>query len=170
MSRNITMIVIHCSDSPNGRLETVKDIDAWHRERGFKRLFSIKNHFNPDLTSIGYHYVIYVDGSVHTGRAPSEVGAHVAGYNSRSLGICMIGASAYTPAQWQALRELIVKLQVEFPAVSKVVGHRDLSPDKNGNGKLEPSEWLKACPGFSVKEWCAGSMAPLANHLLEVKS
>ena len=36
----------------------------------------------------------------------------------------------------------------------RVCGHRDLSPDLNGNGEIEPEEWIKACPCFEVKaEW-----------------
>ena len=31
------------------------------------------------------------------------------------------------------------------------VRHRDLSPDLNGNGEIEPEEWVKSCPCFEVK-------------------
>lgn len=35
---------------------------------------------------------------------------------------------------------------------ARVVGHRDLSQDVNGNGEVEPMEWTKECPCFEVKE------------------
>ena len=60
--RVIDEIIVHCAATPEGMNFTVKDIDCWHRERGFK--------------CIGYHYVIYLDGSIHTGRPESEIGAH----------------------------------------------------------------------------------------------
>ena len=31
-----------------------------------------------------------------------------------------------------------------------ILGHRDLSADLDGNGKIEPSEWVKFCPCFDV--------------------
>lgn len=75
--RRITKIILHCSATPEGKDFTVQDIDRWHRERGFKK--------------IGYHYVIYRDGSINKGRNEEEVGAHCIGYNNCSIGICYIG-------------------------------------------------------------------------------
>ena len=60
--RKIKEIIIHCSATKEGRNFTVADIDRWHRERGMR--------------CIGYHFVIYRDGSIHVGRAIEEVGAH----------------------------------------------------------------------------------------------
>jgi hypothetical protein len=34
---------------------------------------------------------------------------------------------------------------------AKIQGHRDFSPDRNGNGTIEPEEWIKACPSFDAK-------------------
>lgn len=75
--RKIKEIIIHCSATKEGRNFTVADIDRWHRERGMR--------------CIGYHFVIYRDGSIHVGRAIEEVGAHCKGHNSISIGICYIG-------------------------------------------------------------------------------
>ncbi|MDE6296543.1 MAG: N-acetylmuramoyl-L-alanine amidase, partial [Muribaculaceae bacterium] len=65
--RKIDKIILHCSATPEGRMVTVNDIRAWHKARGFR--------------TIGYHYVVYLDGSVHGGRAVEEVGAHCLGEN-----------------------------------------------------------------------------------------
>lgn len=75
--RKINKIIIHCSATPEGREITVEDITLWHKKRGFK--------------TIGYHYIIYLDGSIHIGRPEEEIGAHCVGQNSNSIGICYIG-------------------------------------------------------------------------------
>jgi len=159
MSRKINLIVIHCTDSPNGRPQTVTDIDGWHRSRGFMRSntfrLGAKNTpaFNPELTSIGYHYVIYLDGTVHSGRAPEEIGAHAVGHNSVSLGICLVGQDKFMPRQWAALNLLIRQLQKQYPGAT-VCGHRDL-----------PGV-TKTCPNFAVATWLADNMLPPADHVL----
>ena len=132
--RKITKIIVHCSATPEGRDYTVTDIDRWHRERGFK--------------CIGYHYVIYRDGSIHAGRSEAEKGAHCTGHNSDSIGICYIGGmtadnkvakDTRTPAQRKALRELVAKLQAKYPGAT-LHGHREFA--------------AKACPSFNVKtDW-----------------
>ncbi|MDU3761109.1 MAG: N-acetylmuramoyl-L-alanine amidase [Bacteroides sp.] len=63
--RKINKVIIHCSATPEGRDYTVADIDRWHRERGFD--------------GIGYHYVVYRDGSIHAGRDVAKIGAHCKG-------------------------------------------------------------------------------------------
>lgn len=152
MTRAINGIIIHCAATPNGKDFTVEDIDRWHDERGFARRGYWRMRFNQTLRAIGYHYVIYTSGEVVTGRHEDEVGAHAGGFNAKTIGICMIGTSQYSAAQWKALDNLVAGLQKEYPA-AKVLGHRDLSPDLNGNGIIEPDEWTKTCPGFDVKKW-----------------
>jgi hypothetical protein len=148
--RTTDMIVIHCAATPNGRHNTVEDIDKWHRAKGWQRKPRFMREFNPNLTSIGYHYVIYPDGTVHTGRSPEEIGAHAVGYNTRSLGVCLLGTDRYTSAQWDGLKKLIQ----DISPGKQIVGHRDLP----GVGK--------SCPGFDVASWLAGGMRPVEGHLL----
>lgn len=150
--RDIRAIVIHCSATPDGKPFTIADIDRWHRERGWRK--------------VGYHRVIHVDGSVHVGRKLKEIGAHVAGQNSHTVGICMIGTRRFTLAQWGALANLVAELRLLYPAAN-VQGHRDYSPDLNGDGIIEPWEFMKECPGFDVAEWLTGGMQPLPLHTLE---
>lgn len=142
--RKINYIVLHCSASKPGRKLTVSDIDKIHRARGWKK--------------IGYHYVIYPDGSLHQGRELSEAGAHVTGHNADSIGICYVGgldaqgkpADTRTEEQRATLYYLLQRLKEQFPQ-AEILGHRDFSPDLNGNGRIEPWEYMKACPCFDAR-------------------
>lgn len=146
--RNITKIVLHCSATPEGRNVTAADIDRMHRQRGF--------------AGIGYQRFIRLDGTVERGRADEIPGAHVQGHNFDSIGICYAGGldkagkskDTRTPEQKKAMRQLVVEYLVKFPG-ARVVGHRDLSPDKNRNGKVDRHEYIKDCPCFSVADWLA---------------
>ena len=128
--RSINEIIVHCSATPEGRDVTVKDIDNWHRARKFR--------------CIGYHYVIYRDGSIHTGRPLEEVGAHCVGHNKHSIGICYIGGmtadmkkdkDTRTPEQKKALIALLKELKAKYPNAS-IHGHREYAN--------------KACPSFDA--------------------
>ena len=150
--QNIDAIVIHCTASKAGQDIRAADIDKQHQERGF--------------AMIGYNYVVDLDGTVEDGRPLTRDGAHcnTAGlsgksYNKHSIGIVYVGgldengepADTRTPEQKQALADLVYRLINEYPIV-EVIGHRDASPDKNGNGKIERNEWIKQCPCFSVRD------------------
>ncbi|MBR6684876.1 MAG: N-acetylmuramoyl-L-alanine amidase [Alphaproteobacteria bacterium] len=150
--QNIDAIVIHCTASRAGQDLRAADIDKMHQERGF--------------AMIGYNYVVDLDGTVEDGRPLSRDGAHcnTAGlsgksYNKHSIGIVYVGgldengkpADTRTPEQKRALADLVYRLINEYPIV-EVIGHRDASPDKNGNGKIERNEWIKQCPCFSVRD------------------
>lgn len=144
-ARKLTkFIVVHCSASQPKADIGVSEIRKMHIQRGF--------------ANIGYHLVIRRDGTVENGRAIGEVGAHVQGYNSVSVGICLVGGvgkdgktaeNNFTPFQFDALYTLLRQMQLKYPG-AKIVGHRDLSPDLNHNGIIEPEEWMKQCPSFDV--------------------
>lgn len=137
-TRKITEIVVHCSATPEGVNYTVKDITNWHKNRGF--------------TTIGYHYVIYRDGSVHKGRNINISGAHAVDHNAHSIGICYIGGctndgkmkekDTRTPQQRASLYKLLKELKQLYPN-AKILSHRDC---KMNNGKY-PN---KACPSFDA--------------------
>ncbi len=134
--------------------------------RFFQRRPDAVKLFNPGLPHIGYHFLIDLKGEIFAGRALEEIGAHVSGSNARSVGICMVGMRRFTAAQWAALRQLVQTLRSAYPS-ARVVGHRDLSPDLDGDGVVEPQEWLKECPTFDVKTWLLGGMEPPAQHLVK---
>jgi N-acetylmuramoyl-L-alanine amidase len=147
--RPIREIVVHCSATPAGLDIGAREIDGMHRQRGFVK--------------IGYHYVIRLDGDVEIGRDLTEIGAHVVGHNAFSVGICLVGgldharqpANTFTPQQFDVLAELLAKLKATFPE-GRILGHRDLSPDRDRDGVVERHEWVKDCPCFDVREWLAG--------------
>lgn len=129
-------IVVHCSATPEHMDVGVKEIRQWHRQRGF--------------VDIGYHYVIRRDGTVETGRPEDTVGAHVEGYNTASIGVCLVGgvdakgkaANNFTVAQFTALLEILTRLQEKYNN-PKIQGHRDFPGVR------------KDCPSFDVKTWLA---------------
>jgi len=157
--RKINYIVIHESDTPDGRPVTVRDIDSWHRDNGWRRSPAAKKVFNSSLTSIGYQYVIYLDGSVHTGRAESEIPAAVAGHNTDSINICLVGKGRYTHPQWAALGDLVTDLTTRYPGAS-VWGHYQFDTAMAQG---------KTCPDFPVEQWLAAGMQPPGGHLLELE-
>ncbi len=166
MPRQIDKIVLHCSATPNGRPTSIQDIDRWHAARGFRRNPRLIGYNEPSLKSVAYHFFIPPQGPVCIGRGEQEVGAHAHGHNFHSLGICMAGTDAYSPEQWRLLASLVRGLLQRYP-VAQVVGHRDLSPDKDGDGTVEPHEWLKTCPGFDVQAWVESGMKPLPENVLD---
>ena len=107
--RTINEIIVHCSATKEGQNFTTQDIDRWHKARGFK--------------CIGYHYVIYIDGSLHFGRPIEEIGAHVKNHNAHSIGICYIGGldkngkakDTRTPEQKLTLYQLLYDLKQLYP-------------------------------------------------------
>lgn len=128
--RKIKEIIIHCSATREGRDYTVNDIREWHKKRGFN--------------DIGYHYVIYRDGSIHEGRNVDLVGAHCTNHNSYSIGVCYIGGcrlDGHTPKdtrtdkQKESLLKLLRELKRRYPFAT-IHGHREFAN--------------KACPSFDA--------------------
>lgn len=172
LQREIDTITIHSADWPNGKHLSVGEIDRWHLERRFRRQVYWVRRFNTDLHAFGYHYLIDVDGQIYTGRHLDEIPAQAKGHNSKSVGICLAGRNKFTPAQWASLALLVERIRADIkagkhPLVPTVNGHRDLSPDKNGDGIISPNEWAKTCPGFNVADWLKGGMEPLAGHIID---
>ena len=141
--REINLIVVHCSATRADRDFTENDLEVSHRHRGFN--------------GAGYHFYIRKNGDIKNTRPLEKPGAHALGYNARSIGICYEGGLdvRYRPAdtrtEWQkhSLRVLIRTLLMDYPGC-RVCGHRDLSPDRNGDGRISPEEWVKECPCFEV--------------------
>lgn len=146
-----TLIVVHCSATRPSQDIGAAEIRGWHLAKGWQ--------------DIGYHFVIRRNGRIEIGRQMDDMGAHVAGFNSVSVGVCLVGGlladgkpadvlnplafDAFTVPQMTAAHTAIAFLRRVYPH-AKVVGHRDLSPDMDKDGTVEKSEWLKTCPGFDA--------------------
>lgn len=124
--------MVHCSATKPSMDIGKKEIDTWHRQRGW--------------LMIGYHYVIRRNGEVEVGRELEAIGAHVQDHNHDSLGICLVGGindsgdpeQNFTEEQYNALATLLYQLKVVYPD-AQVKGHRNFA--------------AKACPSFDVEEW-----------------
>lgn len=141
--RPIHTLVIHCTATPEGKEFTREQINQMHLDRGFRK--------------IGYHRLFHLDGSVDIGRMDEEIGAHVAGHNTGTLGFSYVGGlnrfkkakDTRTPQQKDSLKRVILDTALKYN-LRAIVGHRDLSPDKDQDGVVEPWEWVKECPCFNA--------------------
>lgn len=150
INRAVTAIVVHCSATREGQYVDAAEIRRWH--------------LNKNWADIGYHFVIRLDGTIEIGRPLYLSGAHVEGHNRTTIGICYVGGVASdgktpkdtrTPAQKAALLDLLTELKAKYPQ-ARICGHRDFSPDRNRNGRIDPQEWIKACPSFDAVGEYAG--------------
>lgn len=131
VDRTITEIIVHSTATPEGKDFTVDDIRRWHKEQGW--------------SDIGYHYVIYRDGSIHEGRDVRYSGAHCKGHNANSIGVVYIGGvdkdkrvkDTRTKAQKRALLQVMRTLRAAYPS-ARIYGHRDFATTD--------------CPSFDAKE------------------
>lgn len=142
--RTITDIVIHCTATRAWQDYSADDIRRMHKAQGW--------------ADIGYHYVVRLDGTIEPGRDVDKIGAHVSGHNANSIGVVYVGGldnqgkakDTRTENQKNALLNLLLDLRQLYPN-ARISGHRDFSPDLNGNGTIEPCEWIKECPCFDAK-------------------
>lgn len=128
--RTLKRIILHCTATPEGKHFDVATIRKWHLERGWK--------------DIGYHYVIYLDGTLKEGRPIEQVGAHTKDHNKDSVGIVYVGGvdakgkakDTMTQEQETTMVNLIKALREEYGELS-LHGHNEFAN--------------KACPSFNVK-------------------
>lgn len=129
--RTINEIIVHCSATKEGINYTTSQIKQWHLARGF--------------SDIGYHYVIYLDGSIHNGRDVNISGAHCEGHNTHSIGVCYIGGLDKTGKpkdtrnnkQKESLIRLLTQLKAKYPKAT-IHGHCEYAN--------------KACPCFNARD------------------
>jgi N-acetylmuramoyl-L-alanine amidase len=141
--RAIHTLVWHCTATPEGKEYTRDQIKAMHLLRGF--------------TDIGYHLLVHLDGTTSPGRSEDREGAHVSGHNRGTIGYSYVGGigrdgkpkDTRTAAQ-RATMERVTKDAIRRYKLRLVLGHRDLSPDRDHDGVVEPFEWVKVCPCFDA--------------------
>jgi N-acetyl-anhydromuramyl-L-alanine amidase AmpD len=140
--RTIKRIFVHCTASNQNA--TVNDILAEFKRKGWK--------------APGYHYLVDKNGVITNIYKEENVANGVYGYNSSAIHVAYIGGidkahpdgiDNRTEAQKTALVKLLKKLRARYPS-AQIMGHRDISEDKNKNGKIDPWERIKACPCFDA--------------------
>ena len=145
MKREIKYIVVHCTATPpDAKIENIQRY--WKEQLGWK---------NP-----GYHYIVKRNGEIVKINDEANISNGVAGHNRYSIHISYIGGvdkdgkpfDNRTDQQKHSLFNKIISLSEKYPDAT-ILGHRDFSPDKDGDGKIEQDEWIKACPSFDVKDW-----------------
>ena len=126
-------IVIHCAATKASMDIGLTEIRKWHvQDNGWR--------------DVGYHYIIRRNGEVELGRSNRDTGAHAAGYNHKSISLCMVGGMAednsaennFTAQQWTALLDLVKQLKSNYPDAD-VIRHNEISE--------------KECPSFDVQKW-----------------
>ena len=141
-------VIVHCAATRpewmQGRpmAEKVAEIRRWHVQGNGWR-------------DIGYHWLIDRDGTIAPGRAENVAGAHVAGRNTGTIGVCLLGGHGsnendafgqhFTAAQDRALRGLIAQIK-DRTDIQRITGHNQFA--------------AKACPGFRVADWLAAQAQP----------
>lgn len=132
LKRPVDKIIIHCAATPPDMDIGVKEIKQWHKQKGW--------------SDIGYHYVIRHNGVIEDGRPVNRIGAHVAGHNKGSIGICLVGGvdheghavPNFTDKQWRTLEQMVRSLKTQLPRAT-IHGHNEFAN--------------KSCPSFIVQNW-----------------
>ena len=140
--RTIKYIAVHCT--AGSQKATVRELELEFKRKGWN--------------APGYHYVITADGKIHQMLDTEKVSNGVKGFNSVTLNVVYTGGidakgkteDNRTEAQKESLRKLLKLLRKKYPK-AVIQGHRDFSPDKNGNGKVDYWERIKDCPCFEAK-------------------
>lgn len=140
--RTIKRIFVHCTASSQN-FTTEKSLWAEFKKKGWR---------NP-----GYHYVVKLDGNIIQMLDESKVSNGVKGYNQNAINVAYIGGinakgkavDNRTAEQKAALFDLLVKLKLKYRNAI-IMGHRDISPDLNHNGVVDPWERIKECPCFDA--------------------
>lgn len=146
--KDITHIFIHCTAGYGD----VKAIRKYWRSLKWK--------------TDGYHKLIDLDGSIYNLVDFQNASNGVAGFNSKAIHISYIGGvdkknynkavDSRTPEQKEALLIAIEDAIQWVHAYGgnikklKILGHRDISPDKNLNGIVDSNERIKECPSFDA--------------------
>jgi len=131
-ARPLVEIIVHCTATPAGRWFERKDVNAWHKRRGW--------------AMIGYHYLVLLDGRIVEGRPIGMIGAHVEAHNTGTIGVAYVGGlsadcrfarDTRTPQQQASLAWLVSALKTKHRIRRRVRGHNEYDPGK-------------ACPSFKV--------------------
>lgn len=121
-----TVIIHHSAFYEDNDLDTLLEVQNVHRnDRGW--------------ADIAYHYLIGQNGLIYEGRDIQVRGTHVEGYNSGSLGICLLGNFVVqAPTTAQLLRTLeLINWASERLRLTHIASHRNFNT-------------LTECPGDNL--------------------
>ena len=151
-TREITTVVWHWTANYTNQ----GHIGSEHIDRGHR------NRKPEPFSQIGYHFIVKRDGSLQVGRNINKTGAHVLGFNTRSIGISFvagykcssdkypsvrktphheIGKESITQAQYSTMHRFMAAWYKVYPG-GQAWGHADFP---NNGGKVDP--------GFSVANY-----------------
>ncbi|MES2651271.1 MAG: N-acetylmuramoyl-L-alanine amidase [Bacteroidota bacterium] len=145
MAKLVKYIVFHCTGA--NKFQTVESI---------KNYWRMPEPKGKGWKSVGYMHLVDYNGVDHQLATVDQITNGVAGYNANAIHISYIGGENWKDTRSDAQKATLEKLAKKYHALypnAKIVGHRDFSPDKNGNGKIDPSEYMKICPAFEVSTW-----------------
>lgn len=163
--RKTTVYVVHVTaDRPLYDVATTSAEDRARMNReALERIRADHKRADPPRkkawADIGYHWITFPDGETLPGRPADQIGSHVGGWNSASIGHAFYGGldengkpsrASITPQAWEAFwAHAEEQIRTRWPE-ARICGHRDLSPDLDGDGIIERHEWLKECPCFDA--------------------
>ena len=134
--RKINSIIIHCTATQEGRDVTVEQIREMHVKQ---------NHW----IDIGYHYVIYRDGTIKEGRPLEKAGAHVKNHNAHSIGVCYVGGLTKDGKHSKDTRTIEQKIAL-FQLVYDLMGRFCLNLEQV---HCHNEYANKDCPCFSISQF-----------------
>lgn len=124
----------HSADTSPGH--QAEKINRYHKSRKFP--LSLLGFYG------GYHVLVEKDGSIVRFRADNEIGAHDAGENINSLGICLAGNFSEeqpTGPQQHALRSVLIEWMGKYGiSPDRIEPHR-FNDATECPGKLLPDDW-----------------------------
>lgn len=125
-------IVLHHTAGPAG--QSVEDIDDEHKAQGW--------------AGVGYHRLVYRDGSIHEGRPDDVMGAQAKDLNAKSIGVAVMGdftrALPVASQRVGMVHCLAVLCKRWNVPVERIIGHRDVS------GLVGDPSVATACPGDAL--------------------
>jgi len=128
--RKINHIQIHHSATDNKIFKANNHIKIWN---SFKRFHMKKGWFD-----IAYHFGIFPDGKILSGRAIKYKPAGIAFHNTGGIALCMVGnfdKKEPDEIQYTETIKLTAKLMKEWN-IDKIVFHRDFTNRKYCPGLL----------------------------------
>lgn len=147
ITREVTEVVVHWTETPTNKNIGAEELNEIHLESGLK--------------GIGYHYVIRRDGSLQRGRPINIQGDHALlnNHDERSIGIVFVGGinapsgtpnlenfvsvQSLTRSQFNTFDHFCRSFYARFPG-GQILGHNDVDPREYD-------------PGFNVREYVAAN-------------